>query len=241
MAGEFGAKPLMAAAVALVVGLAIGGLGPRSQVRGLQEQLTAAQEKVCDRAVGREIANVFRGRPWEGDAAPPSAEAEDGAPAPDRPPRMKRQQGLQVRVDDDGATVDDGGDAIVAGDPEEQVAWAKEAMELRRAQALAALREQAGASDEQMTQVDTIVDRMNDDLSALAEDLVATVQESGGEPSRREMMLFASETLDVLLESEDALFGALTPEQREAVEDEALDPMSFIDGRVVDVLMELDR
>ena len=116
---------------------------------------------------------------------------------------------------------------------------AREAMELRRTQARAALAE-AGVSDEQLSSIDEAMDRMNQDLSALTETFVATVQE-GGEPDRREMMMFAADTLDVLLEGEDALYGVLDEEQRADIDDAALDPFSYIDGGVVDALMQLER
>jgi hypothetical protein len=112
-------------------------------------------------------------------------------------------------------------------------------MELRRTQAIAALREQAEASDEQMETVEQIVGDMNADLQALAEEFVATARE--GEPSRREMMVFANDTLGILIDTEDALFQALPADQREDLSEEALDPMSYVDGGIVDVLAELDR
>jgi hypothetical protein len=121
---------------------------------------------------------------------------------------------------------------------EENVDRMKEAMEIRRTQAIAALREQADASDEQMDTVDAIVGDMNADLQALAEEFVATTRE--GEPSRRDLMVFASDTLEILIGTEDALYDALPEDQREGIAEEALDPLSYVDGGIVDVLAELD-
>ena len=41
--------------------------------------------------------------------------------------------------------------------------------------------------------------------------------------------------------AEEGLLGALDPDQRDALADEALDPLSYVDPSIVDVLSELDR
>ncbi|MCA9489524.1 MAG: hypothetical protein KC621_06360 [Myxococcales bacterium] len=240
MTNRWGAAHLLLAAVALVVGLVIGGLGPRSEARGLREKLDELSSRECASGndMGKQIAEVFRGRPLASNLPDvqvdePTAEPET-EPASDEEPRSrrgKRGQGFQIDID--------GEDGSEPQTPEEAVAMAREAMELRRTQARAALAE-AGVSDEQLSSIDEAMDRMNQDLSALTETFVATVQE-GGEPDRREMMMFAADTLDVLLEGEDALYGVLDEEQRADIDDAALDPFSYIDGGVVDALMQLER
>ncbi len=239
MTNRWGARHLLLAAVALVVGLVVGGLGPRSEARGLREQLEEAQAKECERGggMGREIAQVFRGRPLE-----------DNLPAPGEEPVAVDLKGKGVVVEGGErrgprfraeAEREGGGEGEgPEPSPEEAMKLAREAMELRRTQARAAL-EEAGATEEQLTSIDDAMDRMNDDLAALTETFVATVQE-GGEPDRREMMMFAADTLDVLLEGGDALFGSLSDEQRADIDEAALDPFSYIDGAVVDELMKLE-
>ncbi len=81
---------------------------------------------------------------------------------------------------------------------------------------------------------------MNADLRVLATEFVAVYKESGEEPSRRDMMAFAADSLDVLITTEDALTGSLAPEQQDALSEESLDPLSYVDGSLVDVLAELD-
>jgi hypothetical protein len=231
--GSWNAKALLAAAVALVVGLVLGGLGPRTELRELREQVAELERHPVRRDVGRQIfGEVFapRASPAAGDgAAPPEPEdvADRGEPASDPEPG-EPERGFRVEVDRPGGQV-----------PAEQVDQMKDALDMRRAQAVAALREQAGASDEQMAEVDEIVAAMNADLEVLAEEFVATVSE--GEPSRRDMMSFAADTLDVLIDTEDRLGGVLDDEQLEAVSDEALDPTAYVDGAIVDVLSRLDR
>jgi len=228
---ELGPRQLLLIGIAVAVGLVLGGLGPRSEVRALREQIAERGDEVCDRQVGREIASVFRGRPWEpSDGADPQV----APPAPDPPETEQNQSGLQVTVDDRPVGEDEEGP-----DPE-TIGAMRDAMELRRTQAEAALREQAGATDEQMATVDEIADSMNDELHSLASELVETVQASGGEASRHELMVFAADTLDVLLDAEEQMYQAFDAAQRAAVDEEATDPLSFVDGRVVEILAELD-
>lgn len=130
MAREWAAKHFVFAAVTLVIGLVIGGLGPRAEVRSLRARLDDVESQPRARAVGRELANVFRGRPWEGEAPSPSS----ASPTPSNP-RGPTDPG------------DDEPEAIIADDAAlvENIDRMKEAMEIRRTQAIAALREQAEA------------------------------------------------------------------------------------------------
>jgi hypothetical protein len=228
---EFGPRQLVLIGIAMAVGLVLGGLGPRSEVRALRQEIAEQGDEACDRQVGREIASVFQGRPWE----PPSgADPSVTAPAPEAP-EPERTSGVQITVNDQ--PVEDGEEA--EPDPETLDAM-RDAMELRRTQAEAALREQAGATDAQMQTVDQIADVMNDDLRSLASEFVETVKTTGGEPTRHELMVFAAETLDVLLAAEEQMYDAFDAEQRASVDEEATDPLSFVDGRVVEILAELD-
>ncbi len=228
---EFGPRQLVLIGIAVAVGLALGGLGPRSEVRALREEMAEGCDQNCDRQVGREIASVFQGRPWEPSEG---ADPEVTAPAPEVAEPEPTEGGVQITVDD--RPVEDGED----GPDPETIGAMRDAMELRRTQAEAALREQAGATDAQMASVDQIADTMNDELHSLAGEFVETVQATGGEPTRHEMMVFAADTLDVLLEAEEQMYGVFDADQRAAVDEEATDPLSFVDGRVVEILAELD-
>ena len=54
-------------------------------------------------------------------------------------------------------------------------------------------------------------------------------------------MVFASDTLDVLLRADEAIWGSLSEDQRAAADEEAIDPMSHIDPELLDIFMELER
>ena len=82
-------------------------------------------------------------------------------------------------------------------DDEELEAF-RTALELRRAQARAAVREQVDPDDEQWEIIDGAVEDMNGTLIGLGEALTAMLA-SGAEPTRRDAMEFSADALDALL------------------------------------------
>ena len=237
---------LILAAVALLIGLALGGLGPRGESRDLRDRIAELEARECrgSSQMGREIAEAFRGRAWGG-----GERSELQAGSGNRVPPMKRQaeatgaegetqgaSGAELEIGASGPE-GDGGEGV----GEERLQEVMDAMELRRRQSRQALREQAGLTSDQEAEIDGVVDAMNDELGVLAEEFVGLVESSGGEPDRREGMLFARDTLDLLLDSGDAIWNSLDPDQQAGVDPEVLDPLNFVDGRVVHSLSELDR
>jgi hypothetical protein len=228
---------LASAAVAMVVGLALGGLAPRSEIRSLKSQVEDLQDKDCGtRGVGREIASAFQGEPWKAaldeDEAAALDRARDGQNKAEEPEEEKDGLNFEWKIGDDGE--------VDPEDLEQGLQMAKDAMAMREAQARAALDEQVQPSDEQWDDIDAALDTMNDDLNALARGFVDSIAD-GQEPSRREAMMFASDTLDVLLDADDQIWNTLDADQRAAVEDEAIDPMAHIDPALIDIFMELDQ
>jgi hypothetical protein len=80
---------------------------------------------------------------------------------------------------------------------------------------------------------------MNAELVNVADVLVQTVQD-GRPPERRDMMVFAADALETMIATEDAIYDSLTPEQRAQVDPEVLDPTSYVDASVVDVLQAIE-
>jgi hypothetical protein len=213
---RIGAGHLAFAGAGLALGLVLGGLGPREELREARSE--AREARRSPGGAGTEIAKIFQGKPVATPEAEPAA-APDAAtpPAPvDDPDEEREGKPSPARLDE-----------------------MREAMVIRQKQARAALIEDAEPSDEQLADIDAVFADMNADLRALATDFVGRFEE--GEPSRRDMMAFAADSLDVLIDTEDRLGESLTPEQRESLSDESLDPLSYVDSSLVDVLGELDR
>ncbi len=209
------------AAGGFLVGLALGGLGPRSALREARAEARAASRS--PRGAGTELARIFQGRPLPDRAETPSP-TPDGAA--DQPPSEGPESAAEAETPSGGAA------------PDERAAI-REALALRQTQARAALLEDAEPTEVQVEQIDAAVADMNTDLKVLATEFVARFDAS--EPSRRNMMVFAADTLDVLIDTEDRLAETLTDEQMDAVREESLDPLSYVDPSLLDVLAELDR
>jgi len=219
--------------VALLVGIVVGGLGPRSQVRALEDQLEKGGAAKCEgSSIGRQLASAFKGRPWE-------AREDETRDVPSNPPA---EPGDEVEPPDHDIEIHFGaeGEPPPPEDIEENMEMMRDAMSLRQTQARAALDEEASPTEQQWGEIDAAIDDMNADLQELAGELVDAIG-AGEEPSRREAMLFAADTLDVLIEADDRLYESLTPDQRDNMDEDAIDPFAHIDPGVVDIFMELDR
>jgi hypothetical protein len=62
---------------------------------------------------------------------------------------------------------------------------------------------------------------------------------SQGPVTRRDMMSFGAETLDLFVTAEDRMLDSLSLDQRASVRDEATDPTSFVDPQIVAVAKSL--
>jgi hypothetical protein len=221
-----------------------GGMPLRASLADVRAELDAAQTQTCASSnVGQEIASVLQGRPWEAGIDTPSpfgvnaddivASAEDGF-AGDNLDDAEAEDGVnwEFNFGDEGFDKE-------PENMEEAMAMAREAMDMRSAQAWAALDEQADLSDEQSAAFNEAVDQLNAELMNAATELVDTVQ-SGEEPTRREGLVFADNLLGAILEADDAIYNTLSDEQRGEVDGEVLDPLAYVDSSIVDKLMELD-
>ena len=104
----------------------------------------------------------------------------------------------------------------------------------------ASLIEDAAPDDAQLASIDDAVGDMNDALYGLAEDFAERVR-TGEEPTRREAMEFAADTLDVMLTAEDRIVDSLDDDQLADVDPGVHDPFSWVDSSIVDVFMDLPR
>lgn len=232
-------KQIIMVAVALFVGVILGGIGPRSDLRLLQTQITELESRECKPEVkAGDIGALFSQRMSRAKdksdrdrkehkeeklgtaaptAAPDSAEAKAETPVP-RPAGMR--------------------DALAADAA--QLAQAKATLDLRRTQSRQAFIESAKLEEAQVKDFDEAMVKMNDGLREVAEQL-ADVLEAGEEPSRHEMMVFAAEALDVFIETDSQLNDLLTDDQYNSVKEDALDPVNYIDPALLDIFMGLQQ
>lgn len=227
--------PGLVGAVALMVGLVLGGIGPRAELRELRSELTELAAKPCRSAVGPGIASVLsRGALGGGAPARAPVLAEPAA----APVKQEAEGEWRSEGEGEGTTVQwsFGEDAGGQDTPEGGVDAMRQALAVRKAQARAALREQGDLDDGQLAAIDAAVEEMNLALTAVAADL----QEQGQLATlddRRSMLYLAADSLDAVIEADSRIRETLSPEQLAAVEDEAVDPLSYLDPSVLERFM----
>lgn len=222
------------------IGLVFGGMGPRAEVRELQQEIFDLKRDGAHSGSGRQIADLItRGLPSRGGEAGsprPPADGDEGAgdkPSSDKAADPDHPEPDRVAT---GETPERPANPFAP----EEVEAAKAAMALRAAQARAALVEDADPTPEQLAAIDAATSQMNDRLEELALQFFQQV-ETEGEPDRRELYRMAADTMDAFVSAEDGILASLTPEQRAAVRQEATDPTSFVDDRVIGLLANLDQ
>lgn len=223
------------AALSLIGGIVIGGLGPRQELRALRAQMAELEEKDCpNETISKDLAALFGAA--GGARSPERAEAD--RLAAENPEVAEQLDEMDAARDEARAEM---GDALRenAANADELKA-ARTALELRRAQARAALVEDAAPSEAQLDDIDAAVTEMNAGLNQLASELVEMMAR-GEEPSRRDAMAFAADALDTLIIAEDRIAATLDDDQLESVDDQAIDPFSYVDPALVDVLAGLGQ
>jgi hypothetical protein len=226
-------RHVIVAAIALVVGLVVGGVGQRAQLAAMTAEIRDLRDRRCDDRPG-DLTRLFGGSP-----APTASADPDAAPEP----APRRHRADAPLGDDETPPAHEPPRAEEDTDEAEppRIEGARTALAARRAQARAALIEDADPTADQLADVDSAVDDMNAQLDSLARDLVDRVQAGGGELSRREQMQFAADGLDVMLTAQTSIEDALDDDQRAAVDEEAIDPFSYIDPALMDLIEQLDQ
>jgi hypothetical protein len=236
-------KVVVASGVALAVGLALGGLGPRAEARALRTRLEAMTDTECRPSrVPSELAGVLQGRPWadgrEAPKKPAVVVAQDGpgeeAEAPTADPPAFDDVDIQIG---EGQVGEDG--AFDRDQMDEGLDVAREAMELRSRAAWRALEEQAQPSEAQRVVIEDAVATMNRELVDVADAFAQSVG-AGEVPQRRDMMVFAANALETMIATEDTIFETLTPEQRAQLDEQVLDPTAYVDASIIDVLQAIE-
>lgn len=239
MAREGNTRVVLVGALLFVVGFAVGGVGPRSQVRDLQAQRYELEKHLAGKRGGEAITEIIARSATEGgrrDGRGREARDAKRAAVADEAARgatpVAPREGVAGNEPFDGPPVDDPPPAEpddFAGDTIEEV------MALRAAAARSALYEEVQPTDAQWDAIELAIDDMNDVLLSVASDLIEDVRVNG-EPPRHRLMSLASEVFDVMARTESQMLDTLTPVQRANARDEATDPLAFIDPSVVRLL-----
>ena len=225
-------REIVIVVVSALVGLVLGGFKPRAELAELEARYAQLEARPCESGVGRELAEWMGrggGRTYTdpvptADFEPDTGEREEDEDD-DRAPQAPGEASLLI--EDDAP--------VYGGDDIDELDAARTALDMRRAQARAALLEQADPDPEQIEDVDVAVDEMNESLMSLVDE-ISDIVEAGEEPSRLDAMSFAADALDIMIETEERMLDAFDDEQLDALEDDALNPFFHVDSTILDRL-----
>ncbi len=239
-------REIAVGAIALLIGLVIGGVGPRAELNRMMQTVQSVDAERCKNTFGEDLATFFGGAQAGGlplvAPAPRSAPPETRAAIESGPdPRDAEVEAAlaQIEADEAAATQEVADGMRAALENGEELEIARSALELRRAQSRQALIEAADPDDQQLSTIDNAYDAMNETLEGLAGGLAELVL-SGGEPDRRQAMVFAADALDAMLVAEDQVLGALDEGQRADLDADVANPFNHVAPALIDALMDLD-
>lgn len=214
-------KPVIIAAVALLLGLFLGGLGPRSELRRTQKELAEAKEAASragsssalpfalgmgSLAAARDRAqSVPRFVATDGGAASAAEERREADPD-------ERRERRRMAFGDGGA-----------------FAAAKSAADLRAAQFRAAFLEEARLPPERQQAVESAIAKMNDSFAKAADEIAETLRGKGEKVRPRDMADIGAKLLDIYRQADDGFRGALDENGRAAADRTQFDVLTQVD------------
>jgi hypothetical protein len=233
-------KYILGISLALMAGVLIGVLSQRPEVHDAQLRIEELEARDCSssRGIGRGLAAAMQGRPGgmldfgeDEEPVEPGEGDEDAAADEDE------GGGVEFEIDLGDRDEDELPEEWDEEDVRRELDALVTAQDLRRTQARAALVEQADPTDDELETFDQTMEAMNDELMGLTEELVQQL-ESGEEITRHDMMTYAADLLDVMLEADENVAGVVG--EGVDIDDEAYDPFSYIDPDIISALGELD-
>jgi len=229
-------KYVLAIGLSLLAGVLAGVLSQRGPLQRAEDRASELEERDCSpkKGLGRGLAAAMHGQPLQ--MVEPQ---EPSTPEPFEDEIDPAAAELAAELDEAAAEV---GEELAeeVDDVAAELDLLMTAQDMRRAQARAALVEQADPSDDELASFDESMEAMNDDLLDISREFVDSVEDIE-DVSRRDMMVLAADVLDVMIEADEAAERSMPGVDLADIDDEAVDPFSYIDPSILEVLVELDR
>jgi len=231
-------KYVASGSLTFAVGLVLGGIHPRMELQKEQNKPSVVNiEKKCQSTVGSDLAKLMS--QGGSSASNPHLPSSSNSPEEIIKNNPKAAE-IADQIDQEQERFEEELSKELENIPNEELETARAALELRRAQARAALIEDANPDQDQMEQIDQAIQDMNDSLLQIADELADTIQ-TEGEPNRRDAMAFAADALDTMLNAEDIMRSTLNTDQISNLDDRSLDPFSYVSPELVDILQSVDQ
>ena len=219
-------KPFVFAAIGVVLGFVLGGIGPRMDLTVLQDKLTATEAELA-------LAQQ-NGRSGRRPSLPVPGMSEMFSPPDDD---FEEPEDVEASTEEGEAevlVVDTGMPEAFAAGPEElaeEFDLAVDAQRLRAAQSRAALAEQADRSDADLDEFDNIVSDMNAELAEYG-DVLMDIALSGEEPEAEEMLGLTHEVTGILYDTQTAVNDLVGTDGMEAADPSARQVWNHVDLEV---------
>ncbi|MDG1478977.1 MAG: hypothetical protein P8R54_05265 [Myxococcota bacterium] len=219
-------KPFVFAAIGVVLGFVLGGIGPRMDLTVLQDKLTATEAELA-------LAQQ-NGRSGRRPSLPVPGMSEMFSPPDDD---FEEPEDVEASTEEGEAevlVVDTGMPEAFAAGPEElaeEFDLAVDAQRLRAAQSRAALAEQADLSDADLDEFDNIVSDMNAELAEYG-DVLMDIALSGEEPEAEEMLGLTHEVTGILYDTQTAVNDLVGTDGMEAADPSARQVWNHVDLEV---------
>lgn len=198
-------KTVIVGAVGLLLGLFLGGFGPRAELRRTQRELADAKEAAA-RAGSQGILPLALGLGALGGApAPSSPPGESGRPVP----RFQVQPGSADESPRDRRNRPDGGARRRFGLDAQGFAAAKAAADLRSAQYRSAFVEAAALPPEKQQALDQLVAQMNGELAKAADELAESLKVRGQKLTPRDFADVGARVFDIYRRHDDQFKASL--------------------------------
>lgn len=209
------------AAVGLVLGFVLGGVGPRRELAGLEAENSRLQDELVEAQAraGRRSPLSMMG--LDRVQAAPQETREPVAPEPG-----EASSGAELSVAGDEANAT----GTEAGTPEmaPELDAAIEAQRIRREQSRAALIEQAELDEDAVARLDAAVAEMNTRLTAMGDDLVELAL-AGAEPDSQDMLRLTHEASGILYDAQVEVDELIGEEGLDQVDPSAREVWNHID------------
>ncbi len=228
-------KTVLGATIALLLGVFLGGIGPRGDVRRLEAELAAAKKQAEQaRATAtpgasmlpsalRALAAAAAEQGREPRAAPPRflpPEPSASAPQSDAGAERRRRGGLRP----------------------ESIAAAKAGAEMMGAMQKAQFFDQARLTPDKQAAFERLVKEMNEGIAKEMDGVAALVLKQGRPgPTFRAMADVGARLLDVYRRADDQLKASLDDAGRAALEKTRFDMVSQVDLGILDKLVEVAK
>jgi hypothetical protein len=207
-------RTVVVGAAALLLGLFLGNIGPKAELRAAKKELEEAKKAGPRAMAGLPFAlgmGSLAAARERAQSVPRFVAPDGGARAEAEPSRPRERRRFFA---------DGGADAFAA---------AKSAADLRAAQFRAAFFEEARLTPERQTAVQQVIDHMNTDFGKEADEIAETLRKKGQKVRPRDMADIGARLLDVYRRSDDALNATLDENGRAARDQTEFDVLTQVD------------